>query len=148
MIGASMGLPANSRRFVLDAWPVMEWLKDAGVVAERFDSLLAKGEAGEVELMISQITVGEIFYVTAKRYGMVEAEQLLALIEDWTVSIIEASEARVLAAARLKAAHSISYGDAFVAALSLESNAPVLTGDTDFLQLERAVGLQVEWMGA
>ena len=148
MISGSMDLPASSGRFVLDAWPVMEWLKDAELVAERFDKLLANSEAGEVELIISQITVGEIFYVTAKRYGIFKAEQLLELMEDWTVVIVEASEARVLAAARLKAGHSISYGDAFVAALSFELHAPVLTGDSDFLQLERAVGLRVEWMGA
>ena len=148
MMSASTGFQENSPPLILDTWPVMEWLKDTGTVAERFDELLARAEAGSLKLVISRITVGEIFYVTARRYGLQEAELVLQLMDDWAVSIAEATEQRVLAAARLKASYPISYGDGFVAGLALELNAPVLTGDADFLRLKEAVSLRVEWMGA
>ena len=143
-----MALAFHSRELVLDTWPVMEWLKDTSGVASRLDELLERSEAGGIELAISRITVGEIFYVTARQYGLEYAEQLRELIKQWPVSIVEATESRVLSAARLKARHTISYADAFVAALAIERNAAVLTGDKDFLDLEQAEVVRVDWMGA
>ena len=138
----------NSFELVLDSWPVIEWLKGTGSVADIFSDLLTRAEAGEVRLVMSRITVGEVFYVTAKAYGLMQAEELLDLVESWSVLIVEATGERVLAAARFKGQYPISHADALVATLGFELRAPVLTGDSDFLLLQRTAGLRVEWLGA
>jgi len=50
----------------------------------------------------------------------------------------------VLAAARLKARHAISCADAFAAALAQELEAPVVTADREFEQVESLV--EVLWL--
>ena len=50
----------------------------------------------------------------------------------------------MLAAARLKARYAISYADAFAVALAQELGAPVVTGDTEFEQVESLI--DVLWL--
>jgi predicted nucleic acid-binding protein len=135
-------------RLVLDGWLVMEWLKERPRTTQLFLELLEKVEASKVELYMSEITAGEIYYLTAKDWGIPRAEEMLGLFEAWSVQTLNASRDRILGAARLKAVHAISYADAFVAALGLELDFPVITGDPDFLMLEAATGLRVHWVGA
>jgi predicted nucleic acid-binding protein len=49
-----------------------------------------------------------------------------------------------MAAARLKARHTISYADAFAVALAQELGAPVVTGDREFEHVESLV--EVLWL--
>ena len=60
--------------------------------------------------------------------------------------ILGATRRRVLAAAHLKANHSISYADAFAAGLAQEFDAALVTGDPEFRGLGRS--LRVAWLGA
>ena len=54
------------------------------------------------------------------------------------------SQGRVLAAAHIKAAHLVAYADAFAAALALELDSTLLTGDPEFHSLEGKIS--IEWM--
>jgi ribonuclease VapC len=60
------------------------------------------------------------------------------------ITLIQASEERILAAADLKAQYPISYADAFAAALAKELDAKVVTGDPEFKTLEPAI--LVHWL--
>jgi ribonuclease VapC len=57
-----------------------------------------------------------------------------------------ASEARILAAARIKAQYPLSYADAFVVALAQELGATVVTGDPEFKNVAAIVN--VMWLTA
>jgi ribonuclease VapC len=48
---------------------------------------------------------------------------------------------RILAAAQIKAQYPISYADAFAVALAQELNAAIVTGDSEFKQVESIVKL-------
>lgn len=50
-------------------------------------------------------------------------------------------------AAELKARHALGLGDAFAAALAVATDAPLVTGDSDFLALAED-GLKIDWVGA
>ncbi|GIX47841.1 MAG: hypothetical protein KatS3mg131_2052 [Candidatus Tectimicrobiota bacterium] len=59
---------------------------------------------------------------------------------------VPATWSRVRAASRLKAQFSISYADAFAAALALERSSPLLTGAPELEPLQEGAGLQVVWL--
>jgi len=52
------------------------------------------------------------------------------------IGLIDVTTERVLAAARVKAHHSVSYADAFVAAAAIEHSATIITGDSEFKETE------------
>jgi hypothetical protein len=58
------------------------------------------------------------------------------------ISVINAGEVYYSSKAR----YPIAYADAFAAALALELQAPLLTGDPDFQLLERDGALSIEWI--
>jgi predicted nucleic acid-binding protein len=51
----------------------------------------------------------------------------------------------IIAAAKLKSNHRLSYADAFGAALAVKENAAVITGDPEMRSLTHQ--LKVEWIG-
>jgi len=54
---------------VLDSWIIMAWLKDQAPGAERMAELWSQAEAERVQLMISILNLGEVFYLSAKSRG-------------------------------------------------------------------------------
>jgi len=140
--------PSNNVRRVLDTWPVMEWLKNRPETALRFDRFLERVETGEVSLFMSDMTLGEIYYSVGKVWGVARADEMLGFFDSISISILDSSRVRILAAARLKAIHNISYADAFVAGLANELDCPIVTGDPDFAALAAKGVVEIEWLGA
>ena len=60
------------------------------------------------------------------------------------VQVVDYGGVLALAAAHLKAHHSIAYADAFAAALALQSSAVLVTGDPEFRHLEDVV--EIHWL--
>ncbi len=140
---------SSATRRVLDAWPILEWLKGAPGVKDRVRRLLEEGEAGRLDLAMSMMNVGEVYYILAKRTGGDAAEDFLRdLRKTLPIRALPVPKTLVVEAARLKGAHPISYGDAFAVATAARTGAALVTGDPD---LRRFVGsdiVEVEWIGA
>ena len=113
-------------RYCLDAWPVVEWMKGAEPVASRIESLLAERP------LMSWINVGEVAYVTERELGVSGAGRVVEFLRR-RLTLDLPTEERVLQAAALKAAHKISYADAFAVATAIAHDAVLLTGDPDIL---------------
>ena len=73
--------------------------------------------------------------------GAAEAEATLTLLRP-LLALDVATPERVLAAARIKAAHPLAYGDAFAVATTAAHRAILLTGDPEITG--RKVGCRVE----
>lgn len=112
---------------VLDAWAVFAYIQNVEPAASRVASLLRRARP-----MMNWINFGEVHYVTAQRRGLDEADQLVRDLRP-LLTLEAPSPDRVLAAARLKATHRLSYADAFAAATALAHNATLLTGDPELL---------------
>ncbi len=132
--------------FVLDSWPFVERLLRSASLP-RMDELIEQAAKAKATLLLSEMNLGEIFYLVAKHSGEMEAESVLRTMQRLPISIVSISAGEVLRAARLKARSTLSYADCFCAALAIEHKAVVLTGDPDFLPLERAGLLRMEWIG-
>lgn len=129
--------------YVLDSYALLAYFNSEegdDVVKELLNTALD----GEVTLYLSLINLGEIYYLIRRRRGMEKAQETLETLRSLPVSLCNISEARVLAAAELKAEYPISYADAFAAALVQELGATLVTGDPEFKKLEPVI--TISWL--
>jgi predicted nucleic acid-binding protein len=129
---------------VVDSWAMIAWLLDQAA-APFVESFLREADAGKVQLLISWINVAEVYYIAAKRHGLPRAEEFLSRIPSLPIRVVLPDEDGIMAAARIKAAHPIAFGDAFAIALAQAQGARVITGDDEI----RQSGLvPVDWIGS
>jgi ribonuclease VapC len=133
---------------VVDSWGVLEWVYRKDPAMSRFRTRLDAASRGELRLVASRITLGEVFYNIRgrQRRGEIPNRRFTGAALPWTVESVD--DALVDEAAELKSQYPISYADAFVTALAMRYQAPVLTGDPDFQKLATAGVIKVDWIGA
>lgn len=120
---------------VLDAWALMAIVRREQPAMSRVYGLLKEAEEGRFDVAMSIVNVGEVYYQVARAYGEVAADQMLAYIRRLAMTILPATDARVVAAARTKATHRLSYADAFAVAAAQELDATLWTGDPELIAL-------------
>lgn len=129
----------SEKRYVLDSFAVLAYLQDEPG-AQIVEALFADKKN---VLLMCTINLGEVYYITHRERGESEAERVLLVIEQLPVREIVPDRALVLRAARIKAHYTVSYADAFVAALAEQWKATVVTGDPEFQQVPSLV---VKWL--
>ena len=105
---------------------------------------LLEADAGKVELVMSWYNVAETFYTLAKRKSPAVAEEFLTRLPSLPVRIVLPDEDGIMAAARIKAAHPVAFGDAFAIALAQAEQASVITGNDE---IRKCAVVSVEWIG-
>jgi ribonuclease VapC len=116
--------------------------KESG--SEKVKSLLREAERSKEPLLMNEINIGEVYYVTAKDRSPEQADDFLHRLETLPIQPVSNSFAAVLEAAKLKARFPISYADAFAVATAIRMNAVVVTGDPEFRQVEHLV--TIDWL--
>ena len=135
-------MPAE-RIFVLDSYAVLAYLEDeAG--ASRVQSILEQAASNRARVLMSEINLGEALYITERENDLSVAHKMLGILEQLPIEFAPATRARVLAAAHLKARHAMSYADCFAAALAIEHEACLLTGDPEFRAVQD--NIEVDWL--
>jgi predicted nucleic acid-binding protein len=132
-------------RRLLDSYAVLAYLngeEGAGKVREVMEEA---GNIGE-PLLISEINVGEVYYILGRKRGMEKADYFIdTILPGLPIQVLPVDFPLVMEAARLKAKHTLSYTDCFAVAAALRSGASILTGDPEF---RAAAGLlTIEWLG-
>ena len=89
------------------------------------------------------MSIGEVCYLIERRKGIEAVEASLGLIEALPVRIVEVDRPIILSAARIKARHPISLGNAFVVALAIDQGATVVSGDPEFKRVGSAPVLRL-----
>jgi predicted nucleic acid-binding protein len=90
--------------------------------------------------VISWINLGEVFYIESRIAGEAAAAAALARIRQ-SVRPEDVDAELVLAAARVKARHAVSYADAFAVALAERLRLPLMTGDPEIVALDRELSV-------
>jgi predicted nucleic acid-binding protein len=93
---------------------------------------------------MSWLNVAETFYILAKRTSLAVAEEFLSRLPSLPIRIVLPDEDGIMAAARIKAAHPVAFGDAFAIALAQAEQASVITGDDEIRQ---CAVVSVDWIG-
>lgn len=129
--------------YVLDSYALVAYLQNE-TTADRVEALLDQAAGDSAAIHISLINLGEIAYLVERRYDADRCHQVLDELAAFPIQFADATLERVLAAARVKAHHAISYADAFAVALAQELDATLVTGDPEFRQVESLV--EVLWL--
>lgn len=112
----------------------------AAIVAERLRSSMEQ----DLDRLICVINVGEILYLTKRRFGDSKKLEILSLIHQLGFKQLSAPDALVFQAAEYKAQYAISYADCFALACAIENSAVLITGDPEFQAVSHLV--KIEWI--
>ena len=93
------------------------WLLDQPAAPE-VESFLREADAGNLQLLMSWLNVGEVYYIVSKRHGPERAANFLDRLPSLPIRFVLPDEGGILAAAAVKAAHPVSYSDAFAISLA------------------------------
>ena len=129
------------RKSLLDSFALLAYLKQEDNY-EKVEKILL---SHEIQVLMNDINIGEIYYILAKGRGHEKAEYFLNVVLP-TLPIIHISNTLqdVIQAAKIKAAYPISYADCFVVSTAIKEEATILTGDPDFKHLEKIIN--IEWL--
>jgi ribonuclease VapC len=133
----------NKKIYVLDSWPVLEWIQEKEPAASLFGNLLESSLGAGTELFMGRINYGEILY-NCRKYFPGTYDAVLADIQALPIDVLAVDDALVNEAAALKAVYPIAYADCFAAALALRMRVPLVTGDKDFRLIPL---LNLIWIG-
>ncbi len=92
--------------------------------------------------LICVINLGEIIYITKRRFGDRRKIETLGHIYRMGFDILPATDEIVFKAAELKAQYRIAYADCFAVACAIDNASIILTGDPEFHQVENLVGIK------
>ncbi len=128
---------------MLDSFALLAFLnKERGF--EKVRSLLRGAVNAREPLLMNEINIGEVYYITARYRSVGLAEELLHRLETLPIEPVANSFTEVLEAARLKARFSISYADAFAVATAVRMDAVLVTGDPELRQVEQLIS--IDWL--
>ena len=139
--GLSREMKQSRAVVVLDTHAILAYLLDQRG-AEATGARLTEAQHGDCRATVSAISLCEICYIVERRKGAEAVAAVLGALEDLPIEVIDVDRRAVLGAARVKAAHAISLGDAFVVALALDQAATILTGDGEFRRVAHLVPMQ------
>jgi ribonuclease VapC len=130
-------------RYLFDSHALLAFFQNeegAGLVAEILQRAMKKG----LDLLICVINLGEIIYVTKRRFGDSKKLEILARVHQLGLKVLPVPEHLVFKAAEVKAEYAISYADCFALACAKEHSATIVTGDPDFKKIAHLVN--IDWI--
>lgn len=102
--------------------------KGADVVAE----ILKKAISQDQDRLICIINLGEILYLTKRRFGDEKKLQVLAKIHQMEIQTLSVPDSLIFQAAEIKASYPLSYADCFALSCAVNESAILVTGDPEF----------------
>jgi len=128
-------------RYLFDSHALLAFFqeeKGTEVVAK----ILRRALKQRLDRLICVINLGEIIYMTKRRFGDNKKVEILGRVHQLGFKILPAPEALVYKAAELKADYPISYADCFALACALEQSAILVTGDPEFKKVAHLINIQ------
>jgi len=112
----------------LDSWAILAWLDGEEPALARVEDVLASRP------VVSWVNLVEVYHRVERDHGRSAADETLASLRA-TLAPDLPGTARMIEAARLKAAASIALGDCFALATAAAHGLLLLTGDPEILQI-------------
>lgn len=124
--------------FLLDtsAWIALD---EAEPGASAVESILADAWLGRVEVHARFVTLTELEYLRTQERDAQQAAEILVFAKAQPVQWHHSDETLCSEAAKLKAAHKLSFADAFVAATARRLDATLIHKDSEFNALSRCL---------
>ena len=113
----------------LDSWAILAWLDGEEPALARVEDVLASRP------VVSWVNLVEVYYRVERDHGRSAADETLASLRASLAPDLPGT-ARMIEAARLKAAAPIALGDCFALATAAAHGLVLLTGDPEILDIE------------
>jgi PIN domain nuclease of toxin-antitoxin system len=121
---------------VLDASPILALLLDEPG-ADTVQALLDRAQRAAAPCPMTTVNWGEVLYRVEQTAGSSAVPAFIEKLDGLPIMLVDADRDLTVRAAMLKATRGLGYADAYCAALAMTLQAPVLTCDSDFDELER-----------
>ncbi len=131
------------KTILFDSYAILKFHQDEPG-ADNVEKLLTAAQQGSLKAFMSEINLGEVYYMNIRRLGIDVAQTRLEQFLDLAVQIVPPSSAIIRSAAEIKAEHAISYADCFAVAVAARFQATVITGDPEFKKVEHLV--DIDWI--
>jgi len=126
------------KNILFDSYAILKFYQDEDG-ADKVEKLLISSRQGDVKAFMSEINLGEVYYLTIRRLGLESAKEYLERFFELSIQIVSPSSDVIFSASEIKAEYAISYADCFAVATALKVNASIITGDPEFKKVERLV---------
>jgi len=133
------------KRIVFDSYALIALFRQE-TGHEFVRDLLVKMANDEIEGFISAVNVGEIYYMISRKSNSKNADAAVAAVKQMPLEIINADLKLCMEAASIKAKYSLSYADAFAAAVTINKKAVLITGDDEFENLKNLPGFKAKYI--
>jgi len=110
--------------------------------ADAVESQLVAAREDRAVIHASFATLTEVEYIITQERSAPDAAAALAKMKAWPVQWLHSDESLCGEAAKLKAAHKVSFADAFVAATAQRFNATLVHKDPEFDALNGVIKLR------
>jgi predicted nucleic acid-binding protein len=132
-----------TKSILFDSFAIMKYYQDEPG-ADKVEKLLRQADSGLLEAFMSEINLGEVYYLTIRRIGREPAKENVERLLNLPIKIIPPSTELIMRAAEIKAQFAISYADCFAVATAELFSALLITGDPEFKKTEQLVS--VDWI--
>ena len=132
-----------TKRILFDSFAILKYYQDE-TGADKVEKLLRSAQRGLAKAFMSEINLGEVYYLTIRRIGLEPAKENLERLSNLPIKIISPSSELIMRVAEIKAQYAISYADCFAAATAKQLSASIITGDPEFKKVEHLVS--VDWI--
>ena len=129
---------------LLDSFALLAYLKNERN-CRKVKDILASHQKGEIDLLMNEINIGEVYYILARERSRDAAEYFLNdILPAIGIKTVPNSLPDVIEAAKIKAEVPIAYADAFAVATAAKYDAVLVTGDPDFRKVAHLI--EVNWL--
>ena len=128
---------------LLDSYAILLWIQNEPG-AQIIEELLLSAKKGQINLAVSEINLGEVYYKCIRRTGKNRAIEILEQFSLLPVEIVPVDWNLICKASELKADIPIAYADCFAIATALLKEATIITGDPEFAQASHLVN--IDWL--
>ena len=125
---------------ILDTYALIAFFEDEPG-ADFVRGLLLEAGSGSLNLAMSVVNLGELWYMVARADSQEEADAIIQEIQGMSIEIVNADWELTRQAAVYKSRGGLSYADCFAAALGKLRQAEVVTGDPEFRILREEIKL-------
>lgn len=136
-------MPRKPKAIVFDSWAIIAYL-EGEAAAERVADHIADAHEQDIPLLMSVVNAGEVWYIIAREASVSDADRSITELRHLGIEFIDADWTLAHEAGGFKSKHKMSFADCFAAALAKQRKGLLLTGDSEFKQVEREI--TIDWL--
>jgi predicted nucleic acid-binding protein len=129
--------------YIIDSYCLITYFeKDEGF--EKIIDFFDKATSNEIKLLMNIINWGEVYYIILREQSYEKADDFENNFQKLPIELVYPNISLIKKASGYKAFHSLSYADCIAAATASIHKGFLITGDKEFNQLNKEIG--IEWL--